>query len=369
MKLAKHILVIALALILMLALPCTAMADAIRDWNLSCTMKTLEKTTVYSLSDRSKAIAIIPAETYVQVTDSADGWDAVSYTTASGIVGYGYVETLNLTSAMVEYTDAKGNPATVHELLYNNGNILNPDGTIAKDEPEVEATEPAEDESPAVTDEPAAEAPSDQELAEPVDVPAELPASAYEVTWAAPESDPVPVMLVTLGVANSRVFANEEWLDVPTAELVFETEVAREQNLAIITAPNSGECSLRSRADADSRALAKCKAGRVVVVLEIGERFCKVNFEGQEGYILTNLLRIVGQDVQATGSAVLSVKGATTGKATVNIRNSADKDTAKIAVWPVGTAVTIFSYENGWYEIEHEGVHGYVMDDYVTVNE
>ena len=374
MKHVKRILLSTLLVILALALSCTAMADAIRDWNVTCTMKTADKTTVYSLSNRTKAIAIIPAGTYVQVSATDEGWNTVSYTTASGIMGYGYVESTALVTAMVEYTDSNGNTATVHELLYNNGNILTPEG-----KPQAEENKKTEDEQkPAQKNEPATTEPeeepevTDEPDEEPVpEEPAKpnLPKTAYEVNWVSGDAEPVPVMLVTLGVSSSKVVANDEWIDVPTAELAFETEVTGMQKLAVISAPNSGECTLRSKADAKSSAVRKCSAGKVVVVLEVDEKFCKVNIEGSEGYILTSLLKFVGEGVEATGTGVLSAKGKTTGNANVNIRNSANKNTAKVAVLRVGTPVTIFSYENGWYEIEHEGVHGYVMDDFLTPDE
>ena len=83
------------------------------------------------------------------------------------------------------------------------------------------------------------------------------------------------------------------------------------------------------------------------------------------GYIKTVCLKFYG-DSESTAQGVLSYKGTTGGGTTVNVRNTPKGDSAKVAEWRTGTEVTILSHANGWYEIEANGMHGYVMEKYVT---
>ncbi|MBR6753115.1 MAG: SH3 domain-containing protein, partial [Clostridia bacterium] len=65
----------------------------------------------------------------------------------------------------------------------------------------------------------------------------------------------------------------------------------------------------------------------------------------------------------------LSYNGRTTGSTTINVRNAASGDSAKIAEWETGTEVEVFGQEKGWYEIEHDGIHGFVMEKFLTLQE
>ena len=100
-------------------------------------------------------------------------------------------------------------------------------------------------------------------------------------------------------------------------------------------------------------------------MLAIVNGYTRINYKGTVGYIKTVCLKFYG-DSESTAQGVLSYKGNTGGGTTVNVRNTPKGDSAKVAEWRTGTEVTILSHENGWYEIEANGMHGYVMEKYVT---
>ena len=50
----------------------------------------------------------------------------------------------------------------------------------------------------------------------------------------------------------------------------------------------------------------------------------------------------------------------------INVRCKADKKNAVVATWKTGTAVRILSIAEGWYEIEAKGIHGWVLQEYLT---
>lgn len=175
------------------------------------------------------------------------------------------------------------------------------------------------------------------------------------------------VNVSTIGLVTSTIYYENEKLEVPTSQLTFSENVPEDKQLAVIYAPRTGKCSLRKTESDKSKLLKKCKAGTVVIVLEYGEGHCKINYKGTDGYVSTDCLKFYGTNVKALGTGVLSYNGKTTGKTTINIRNAPDKSSETIDEWRTGTKVTFFSYENGWYEVENNGMHGYVLEKFLTI--
>ena len=154
-------------------------------------------------------------------------------------------------------------------------------------------------------------------------------------------------------------------VSVSTSDLTFSENVPENKKLATIYAPRTGKASLRQTASSKGTLLKNCKAGTIVSVLAIGNGYTRINYKGTVGYIKTACLKFYG-DSESTAQGVLSYKGNTGGGTTVNVRNTPKGDSAKVAEWRTGTEVTILSHANGWYEIEANGMHGYVMEKYVT---
>lgn len=176
-----------------------------------------------------------------------------------------------------------------------------------------------------------------------------------------------PVQLVRLGVATSTVLLNGEEKEVLTIELDFGSKAEKEKQVAVIHAPKSGTCTLRAKASDNGKMLKKCKAGTVVMVLESGAQWSKICYKDTVGYVLTGCLKWYDDKTEGTG--LLSYNGRTTGSTTINVRNAPAGDSAKIAEWATGTEVEVFGLEKGWYEIEYKGIHGFVMEKFLTIGE
>ena len=173
------------------------------------------------------------------------------------------------------------------------------------------------------------------------------------------------VGIVELGRTSSKIQYQGKTVSVSTSDLTFSENVPENKKLATIYAPRTGKASLRQTASSKGTLLKNCKAGTIVSVLAIGNGYTRINYKGTVGYIKTACLKFYG-DSESTAQGVLSYKGNTGGGTTVNVRNTPKGDSAKVAEWRTGTEVTILSHENGWYEIEANGMHGYVMEKYVT---
>ena len=173
------------------------------------------------------------------------------------------------------------------------------------------------------------------------------------------------VGIVELGRTSSKIQYQGKTVSVSTSDLTFSENVPENKKLATIYAPRTGKASLRQTASSKGTLLKNCKAGTIVSVLAIGNGYTRINYKGTVGYIKTACLKFYG-DSESTAQGVLSYKGNTGGGTTVNVRNTPKGDSAKVAEWRTGTEVTILSHENGWYEIEANGMHGYVLEKFVT---
>lgn len=329
-----------LCALLLAALPlCSAMAQTLDEWNRSCRNKTSGTTAVYFDPSMERIVATIPGGTYVRVASRTNGWAEIGFRTSDGRSGTGFVKAASLCAAVVYYTDEDGDKRGMQELEYADlYGSKTPGSTSASSKPasaSAKRTGSATKQQPAVT-----------------------------VTH---EGEAVTV--AQLGVHTSTVVKSGETLAVPTAELVFAEDVPADKAIAVIHAPRTGKCTLRRAASTGAKSLGQCAAGTIVAVLEVGSQFCKIVYDGEVGYILTACLKFCGGADAPTGTGLLTWNGKATGKTKINIRNDADGSAHKIAQWRTGTEVTVFGQTSEWVEIEHEGLHGFVHEDYLTIRE
>lgn len=352
MKLLRVGCVVAIMVLVFSLMPYVAFADTVYDWNLSCRMKTKGATTVYSRSDYSQEIGEIPANTYVKISSTdVNGWSLFSYMTADGTKGSGVARRSDFIAAVVDHYDKDGILTDTHELLWQGGDRDKQGGSDSNTQSSTSSFTAKEQTRTNV-------------------IPANEKQNAdLEATQAIETENGTPIQLVQLGTTFSIIKVDGKEQTVPTKELTFSNQIDADKAIAVIYAPQTGKCSLRSKASENAKAIKQCKAGTVVSVLEYGKKFCKVNYKGSTGYVLTRCLKFHSSSQELLGSGVLTYNGKATGRTTINIRNGADGDSAKITEWKTGTEVLVFALTDGWYEIERNGVHGFVMAKYLTMKE
>lgn len=177
--------------------------------------------------------------------------------------------------------------------------------------------------------------------------------------------------LVSLGLYTSVVATTQgEELTVPTRELTIHGFNDVEHHVAIVSAPRTGEASLREKAASNGKLVTNCKTGRVVAVLEYtNASFTKILYDGEEGYIRTDCLIFNDGDKAPMGTGTIHVKDETGGKSTVAVRATESKSTAKVISLATGTVVTVHEKKGDWYGIEFDGWYGFVQDQYLNMNE
>ena len=332
-----------------------AYADTLDDWNRSCRAKTKGSTEGWvRAAMEGPPDIVLPGNTYVKKhSTSRDDVVTVDYMLSNGKTGCVYVKRSNIVSAVVWFTDEDGDLRSINEIVYYEQYGGNPPSTGSTGG----SSSTGGSTSSSSTGKTSGSITSRQKTTKVEEAP-------LVATW----SDK-SVTVKVLGVKKSLIVVDKEEQTVATAELVFETEADADKAIAVIHAPNTGKCSLRKKASTSAGVIVKCKAGTVVSVLEYGSKFCKINYDGKVGYVLTSCLKFQECGRALLGTGVLTYNGKATGRTTINVRNSPDGDSAKIAEWKTGTKVQVFALDNGWYEIEYDGVHGYVMQKYLTMEE
>lgn len=372
--------------LVLLLLPTAALAMTQEEWNLSCRLKTKCATTVLVAGPNMEFQEIIPANTYVQIYDSfINNQKKIRYM-INGEKKTGIVNGDHLVTVTSSYRGSSGYAEDVHELDPNHDEILKQNQVITVAEsllqfgttdysdltfelpnsPSAEKAKATKGRSESGTEEKTEKEPSVKQVSTQSSKQENTNNSTKKST--ATQGN-VQVTLEQVGTRTSKVHYNGKTHEVPTAELNFGGDVPEGKETGVIYAPNTGKASLRSKASSSATVLRKCKAGTVVTVLDWGNNYCKINYKGSVGYVLTDCLLFPTADQEELGTAQLSYKGRTTGSTTINVRNAADGDSAKVAEWATGTEVEVFSLHDGWYEIEHDGIHGFVMERYLTMHD
>ncbi len=356
-------------LILLCLLPAFAQAETQEEFDLKCNTKTASSCEVHdAISPEGPIIANIPAGTHVLVDGRGGdnwrliqfyyngtkmkGWANVAVVPASSIVRIGeWAYSVNENDPDYEAKMAQG---TVERDVRAGWTTYLYDYDGSEGDLEKVSKEEAAQRSGTYT------AGSAQNPSETKEMPEQQSASVSTV----------PVEVLTLGTAESTVRYDGQERTVKTSELDFSAkDVPAEKAVAVVYAPRTGQASLRSKANGGGSLIRKCKAGTVVSVLEIKGDYSLVNVKGDVGYMRNDCLQYYPAAPETEGTAQLSYNGKTNGSTTINVRNAASGDSAKVAEWETGTEVTVFGRKDGWVEIEAKGVHGWVLEKYVTAKE
>ena len=186
-----------------------------------------------------------------------------------------------------------------------------------------------------------------------------------DVTRVQEDGTETDVIIQTLGTAQCEVFDGEKMLTVPTVELQWETEADEEHRLAVIYAPRTGKCTLRESASSKAKAIDQCDAGRIVIVLRVGEAWTRILYEGKEGLVLNSTLDFhAAVPVDEFDTATLSYKGRTNSTATISVYTSASTS-QRIDQWRVGNEVVTLGENGSYTEVEIDGWHVFVKTEYL----
>lgn len=344
-------------------IPSAAMAMTQTEWDHECRSKTKGTTTLYTKGEGGDLTAIgsLPDGTYIKLgTYDYDlrMWDIAYWSSSSRASAWVMRDNVTAAETMVHFSD--GTSVSLPEALVSDTSALQ--AYIRRQYPG-KTLNGSNSDSPGKTESSESSGTSNGSSTKPRGHQSAAPSGLTATLEGS------IVAISQLGVYQSCVIIDGEEAIVLTADLIFAEDVPSDKAIAVIYAPNTGKCTLRQKASDSAKALGKCKAGAIVAVLEYGRKYCKISCDGEVGYVLTSCLKFYGEADAPAGTGTLTWNGKATGRTKINIRNAADSDAHKIAEWRTGTEVAVFGKNGKWYEIEHEGMHGFVHENYLTIGE
>ncbi len=368
----KGILLLML-LMLCAALPVSVLADAQSEWDLSCRQKAKAGAVLYDLTQGTDGPllterGILPEGTYLKADDydtAAQVWHVTWM--EDGVTHEGWMRHEHIAAARINIHFTDGTGIFVNEALADDLDALK--AWVAENYPDKklngDGRQSAYKDGKRVTPVPTA---TPEPTPTPTPSPSPTPVPTPEPLLARDEAGDT-CTVVQLGSRTSVVQGPDGMKHAATSTLVFAEDVPQDKRIAVIYAPKSGECTLRETASSRGKALLKADAGVIVPVLEYGEEFCLIRYQGTVGYVLTSVLEFCDPEEPYLGMGTIIKDGETDGQTDINIRNTPGRGSAKVAAWPTGTEVQVFPLEKGWYAVELNGVRGYVDEAYLLLPE
>lgn len=352
-----------LAILMAALLPVWAVAQSQSDFALSCTVKTTREAALYTAEyseDETGAVtaaytqtATLEANTPVRLTGAKDE--------ERGLRECWYYQD---GAAHKAWVDAEALASATVTIYLDDGSTLLLTEALASDEAALAAY---------FSERYPGRKYGLNPLPTPMPAPTPTPAPIVPDAWVSAEESAmaevsIGVKVLSLGLTESAVMDQMyDEFTIPTDQLIFADGVDAAHRIAVIHAPRSGSAALRDKSSTSGKKLESCMTGRIVPVLEYGEDFSLVRYEGTEGYVLTDALTFFTGGQTPLGEGTLHLKGKTDGRDEVNIRTTASASSARVASWQTGLTVTVLSHEGLWYAVEHEGWYGFVHQQYLTM--
>ncbi|MBR6029535.1 MAG: hypothetical protein IKP40_10645 [Clostridia bacterium] len=175
------------------------------------------------------------------------------------------------------------------------------------------------------------------------------------------------VELVNLGTASSLIFSQRGEQEIPTADLIWESNAPAGQRVAWIVS-NTGKANMRRQAGSEGRVIKQCAAGLMVAVTDLGEKYTGIICEGVQGYVLTAALGFPENESLAA-VAVTAFHGTTADtKHKINLRAKASSASRRLAQFGCGEQAEVLSTDEEWAEVVLLGWHGYIQNDFLEMH-
>ena len=175
------------------------------------------------------------------------------------------------------------------------------------------------------------------------------------------------VQVKALGSVLTVVKSGSGEITVPSSWLIWDRTAPLDRHFAYIYYTKKTTVNMRLTEKPKSAIVGKAKVGRIVMVADVGEDHSKVIYGSSTGYLPNSVLRFLNPAEAEPQHALVSYQGQTTGKHKVNLRQSASKGSKALQSLTPGTAAVVLRHENGWYEVEVDGWHGYIQEAFLTV--
>ncbi len=188
----------------------------------------------------------------------------------------------------------------------------------------------------------------------------------YESQTLTAALDGETVEVLAVGTRVSIIKRNAAREEVYTDTLHFADDIEAGKQLAIITAPKSGQASMFKKASGKSAIIMKCQTGRIVPVLAVTKSFALVQYKDAVGYVKRSSLTFLDAESGEASFAYIAYKGKTSSNNTVKVRQKASSNGRILDEFPCGQRVTVITPGEKWTEIEVENLRCYILSEFLT---
>ena len=140
---------------------------------------------------------------------------------------------------------------------------------------------------------------------------------------------------------------------------------------------NATSLRVRSAANTSSSVLGNLKNGEKVTVLGKANGWAKISYQGKEGYVSLEFVKIDGNTEEVKTSeqpktSDATIRNGTQEVGTINatslrVRSAANTSSSVLGNLKNGEKVTVLGKANGWAKINYQGKEGYVSLEFITI--
>ena len=117
--------------------------------------------------------------------------------------------------------------------------------------------------------------------------------------------------------------------------------------------------NFRSAPGTDSSVLTVIDEGAEMVIMDVSNGWCEMEWNGQQGYVNADYVAV-------DGIPLVDPQGIITGDC-VNVRSAPSTDSGIVTKVYAGALVDLLSLEDGWYAVSCQGKTGYIRNDFLRV--
>lgn len=163
---------------------------------------------------------------------------------------------------------------------------------------------------------------------------------------------------------------------VPTAtpSLPLNPTTAPASSLIAYVKTESGSLNLRAQGATNGTLIGRIPNGTQIRVLQRGDTWCAVIYNGISGYVMTSFLYFPQSTVVPAPTATVaptappvqgqSIACVTTSGGSLNLRDRPNGNV--IAYIPNGTGIIVTNRDTAWCAVQYSGISGYVMTSFLT---
>ena len=178
------------------------------------------------------------------------------------------------------------------------------------------------------------------------------------------ESGRTAVTLQFPGASLSAILQDGEKLTVPTSELSWAFSGSDSPSVAVVSKKKN--VALK---DANGKKTGTLPPCAIVLVMKQLENSALIRTSDRSGYVSLSDVELVPVSQAAPRPALVSLKGNTSGRASVKLRYGPSAKEKVVGEWKTGTRVAILKEKDGFCQVEAGGIRAWIQQEYLTPEE